>query len=75
MINTLRAGVNRVQIGGFSVPYYPRMGQFDIRYCYCMVVVLLGRNEKHFDSQLYWQSYKLFRVTPGPGTIFSDYEF
>ena len=41
MINTLRAGVNRVQKGGFSVPYYPRMGQFDIRYCYCMVVVLL----------------------------------
>ena len=29
--------------------------------------------EKPFDSQLYWQSYKLFHVTPG--TIFSDYEF
>ena len=30
-------------------------------------------NEKPFDSQLYWQSHKLFHVTPG--TIFSDYEF
>ena len=29
-------------------------------------------NEKPFDSQLYWQSYKLFHVTPG--TIFSDYQ-
>ena len=27
-------------------------------------------NKKPFDSQLYWQSYKLFHVTPG--TIFSD---